>query len=63
MEKPKPKPPILRNRRGIMLLIVGIATLFAVLYLAIGAMALMRTQDQDDPTTSSSHGTRPAQSE
>lgn len=45
--KPTPKPSILRSRRGVALLLVLIALLFGVIYVATGATAFLRTQNAE----------------
>lgn len=44
------KPPILRSKRGIVVLLVAILSLFAVIYVGIGATAFLRTAKQDEPS-------------
>lgn len=60
MNKPEPKPPILRSRRGVLVLVVVVAILFVILYLAIGATAFLRTQAQGDPDPSPPDQATPA---
>jgi hypothetical protein len=41
------KPRVLRSKRGVALLLFAIIALFAVLYVAVGATAFLRTQEQE----------------
>ncbi|MFC7377717.1 hypothetical protein [Brevundimonas sp. GCM10030266] len=40
------KPPVLRSKRGVAILLVAIVALFAVIYLGVGATAFLRMQLQ-----------------
>lgn len=42
------KPPILRSKRGLIVLMVAIIALFAVIYVGIGATAFVRTERQNE---------------
>lgn len=50
------KPPILRSKRGIVVLMVAILALFAVIYAGVGATAFLRTAKQDTPSIPSGAG-------
>lgn len=45
------KPRVLRSKRGVALLLFAIIALFAVLYVAVGATAFPRTQEQEQEST------------
>lgn len=47
MTEQKPKPPILRSKRGVLILLAAIVAIFAVLYVSIGATAFLRTQETE----------------
>jgi hypothetical protein len=40
------KPPVLRSKRGIVILLAAIIALFVVIYLGVGATAFLRMQLQ-----------------
>lgn len=47
MEQHTPKPGILRSRRGVAILLFAIVAIFALIYVATGATAFLRTQNQE----------------
>lgn len=44
-----PKPRILRSKRGVAVLLVLIVAIFALIYVATGATAFLRTTQQPEP--------------
>jgi hypothetical protein len=44
MSRRTPKPPILRSKRGVIVLIVVLVAIFAALYIGTGATAFFKTQ-------------------
>lgn len=50
------KPPVLRSKRGIVVLMVAIIALFALIYAGVGATAFLRTARQDEPSPPSGAG-------
>lgn len=45
-----PKPPILRSKRGVALLLAAIVAVVVILYVGVGATAFLRTSLQDEPS-------------
>jgi len=44
MTRRTPKPPILKSKRGVIVLLLVLAAIFAALYVGVGATAFFRTQ-------------------
>lgn len=38
------KPPVLKSKRGVILLLIVLAVIFAMLYFGVGATAFLKTQ-------------------
>lgn len=44
MARRTPKPPILRSKRGVIILLVVLVAIFVALYVGVGATAFFKTQ-------------------